>query len=301
MSQFVQLAIGGVIDHSMVDVPHDGARWDASPAPTCTLHHRNGGVIASSTAATVGLSFTVKEASAESRTISLVSTTGLERFGEYLLGPNANGQWEWVTVEAFEPEDDEDSYSVTVLDELQHSYSSDDPTTLKSHRLTLELSAAQSASVESGCFAAWAYMVDSVKRIEHTTFAISRYAPRMSLTPAEAISVSPRLRDLIGSDQRVEVVLRRLWRRHLMPDVAKILGSSGAVLSGESLEQAHLYKLGEQLAREAKDHESAANYSELYTSALDEIRTDVVDLDESGGQDDDETPRGLSTPRLLRG
>lgn len=295
MSEFLQIGAGGVLSHTMVDVPSDGTRWDASPAPTVTLHHRAGGVIGTaSTAATTVAAVAVTSATAGAKAITLsTSTTALERLEEYMLGPNAAGQWEWVTIDGVS------STAVTVLDDLRYSYTSE--ASLTDHRMKLTVTEGDASSPETGCFAAWAYYVDGVLRIEHTTFAISRYAPRQSLTAAEAIGVFPRLIELLGSNQRVEVVLRRLWRRHVLPDVAKILGASGAVVAGESLEQAHLYKLGEQLAREAKDHESAERYSELYSAALDEMRTTVTDIDEDGGQSDDETPRGRRTPRMLRG
>ena len=291
---FVQLDLGGVLVHTMVDVPHDGTRWAASPAPTVTLYHRGGGVLRDSATASTGPSlYVTSTAAADGRTIVCTTTTGLERWEQCYIRSTATGHWETVTVDKFT------STTVTILDPLRYSYSTGDY--LESHRMTTTLSESDAGNVELNCWAQWAYTVDGVKRKESTVFHISRYAPRLSLTAAEAMQAEPRLRDMLGSDQRIELLLRRIWHKVILPDVSKMIGSPGGMVSGEAIEEAVLLKLQEYVLRKSNQFEAAAHYKELYSSQLDEMRLSVIDMDEDGGQARDETPRGARTPRVMRG
>jgi hypothetical protein len=292
--EFVQLSLGGVIHHNMVDVPHDGDRWADSPAPTVRLLNRDGTQLLASTAATVDASRSLTStATAKSRTIPMTSTTGLKRWEEYVVGPNATGQWEWVTLDAI------GSTSVTTLDPLVNTYSTGHG--IKSHTMSYQVSTTTAAAVAQNCFAQWRYTVDSIERQEHTVFSISRYCPRLSLTPAEVIQHEPRALKQIGSDQKIGLILKRMFENRVLPDVAKILGSPGALVSGEAVDEAVLLKFQEIVSRKAKDYEGAHEYANLYVHQLDEIRLSVTDLDESGGQDVDEVPRSMRTPRIMRG
>jgi hypothetical protein len=291
---FLQLSLGGVLEHYMVDVPHDGTRWDASPAPQVKLFNRDGGVLRASTGATLGNQYTVNAAcAADGRTIYIASTGSLRRWEQMWIRSNVTYHWETVTVDKWT------TSSVTTLDPLQYAYSTSD--VLESHRLYTTVTSGDVGNPELNCYAEWAYTVDTVARKEHTSFHISRYAPRRTLTAAKAISQEPRAREQLGSDQRVEHILQRIWEEVILPDVAKLLGSAGAMVAPEVIEEAHLYKFMEQSYRRAREFDAAKEYAEMYKSQLDEVRLSIVDLDEDGGQGDGDIPRGMRTPRLMRG
>lgn len=293
MIHFAQLNKGGVLYHTMADVPPDGARWDASPAPTVTLYSTSSGVIRAAESATLGPSTTLGAAAAARATsLTVAATTGISRFDRMVVGPNAAGQWEWVTV------DGAAGTTVTLLDPLDYSY--EISSVLKSHTMSTTLSSSDAGSTIRRCRADWAYTVDSVARVESTPYVVSRYAPRLAVTAADVIQHEPRAKKLIGSNQQIEILIKSIWETRVLPDIAKLYGSPGSVPSGESLQQALLAKFDAHVARRTGAYEAELRYEEIYQELIDEVRVGMIDTDEDGDVED-ETPRTTRVARVMRG
>jgi hypothetical protein len=291
---YLQTDLGGYVTHTMVDLPSDGGRWDTSTVPLVKLLSKSGTEILAQTSASTGFSTLISStATAGSKTIpySSSSTVTVKRFTDLVLGPNEDGQWEWVTVDGVS------STAITVLDDLTYSYSTS--TALKSHDLTFLVAGSTCGSSETG-YAEWSYTVDGVDRRDYTEFVISTYAPRLNLSASEVLAWFPRAARIIGSDQRIDMLLRRIWEQRVLPDFAR-LAPPGALVSGESLDTALLAKFKEIAEVEAKNYESADRYAKEYTDTLAALQTILVDLDEDGSVDDTEIPRGLRTPKIMRG
>lgn len=289
---FVQQSLGGVLEHTMVDVPHDGARWSSSPAPTVRLLDAAGGELKSSTAATLGVSTTLSAAAAAEATgLTLLTTSGFERFGEYLLGPNAGGEWQWVTVVGVS------TGGVKLAEKIEFAFSSGNA--IKSHSMTYTVPASTVGSIARDCHAEWSYYVDGVKRQEHTLFHVSLYAPRLSLTAARFVEAFPRARRMKASSQDLDLLIRRTWQQHVLPDISRLY-RPGAVVSGEMCERALVARVKQLLLEDAKERESADRAGEEYTAEIDLLREGLLDLDEDGAKSDSEVVRSLSTPRIRR-
>ena len=279
--------------HTVADVGQTGNRWDATTAPTVVLHNAGGGVIVSSRTCDLGPSTTLgAAAAAEQKSLTVATTASLVRWDTYKIGPNINGQWEWVTVDGIA------TTAVVLVDELTYSYSSGDA--LQSHDMSVTLSAGDITSVYRDCYAAWSYEVDGIGRKDHTTFHVSLYAPRLALTAADVTQEYPRTATVIAEPQRVDLLIRRIWSKRVLVDVGKLFAPGGLV-SGETANEALLYRVVMHVAQQARDFEVAEVYDDLYKSALDALRATVVDPDESGGVDEAEHVPGVRTPRLRRG
>ena len=292
---FVGKGSGGIISHDMVDLPSDFSRWDASPAPTVTLFAPGGGtIVASATASTVDATTLASAAPAATNDIALATTAGVLRWEPYVVGPNAAGQAEWCILDAVASA----TGVVTTLDPLRYSYASSQA--FKTHRLKTTITATDAGSLVANARAEWGYEVDDVARKESTIFNISLYAPRLGLTSSDVLSIEPRVRKVIGSNQRIDYLLRHLWESRVLPDIAKIF-NPGALVSGAEADEALLFLVQQYMARKSKELELAEEYGRLYGDALDELRNSMIDLDQSGAQGEDEVVRGINTPRMMRG
>ena len=292
MTQFLQLDVGGQLHHDLADLGAGGALWDSSPAPTVILYHRSGGELRASATATTGSSYTLSSAASVGATsIALASTTGVSRWEPLVI--IENGAPEHITPKSVS------SGTVALIQPLKSAHA--DGATVRSPRLSATVAASVCASVEHGCRAEWRYSIGGVARRESTSFTISRYVPRYTLTSQELLEIEPRAEALVGSYQDLDRLIDVTWSRKILPDVAKMLGTPGAAISGDSLESALLKRVLADLAVRARDFETADRYEADYAAAIDEIRTTAVDLDESGGQSDDEIPRSRNAVRILRG
>jgi hypothetical protein len=293
MTDFLQVDLGGSLSHVMKDNPSDGARWDATPAPSVILRTRSGGVLRGSTDVTLGPTTTVGSAAVAGTTLIGVGvTSALRRWEEYVIGPNAAGEWERIRLDAV------GATYVKTLDELMYSYSSGN--SLKSHRMSTTVTAGTVGAVEINCWAEWRYAVDEQIRKESTRFHVSRYAPRLTVTALDAVQYDPAFRDQIGSNQRIDLLLKTVWENYIKPDITKVLGSPGAIISGEAVHEATLLRAEEYLYRQGRNTERADKYHELYVDKLEEIVLGPVDLDQSGGQAQDEIPAGIRSRPMVR-
>lgn len=293
--QFVQKDSGGVLSHTMADLPASGARWDASPAPTVTLIDASGGSILASTAATA-LSSTSTSASVDAgaTAISVVTTTGMARWDQWLLGPNASGQFEWVILDAINAT----THAVTVVDPLLYTYGSS--TVIKSHTLTYTVNASTAGSIARDCRAEWSYAVASIGRKESTIFHVSLYAPRRGVTAADFLQIEPRALKLVGSNQRLDLLLKHIWESRVLPDIGKVV-PHGGLQSGSAADDCLILATQAHLSMKAKEVEISEEYGRRYGQALEELRATALDPDEDGAKDDEEAVRSVFTPRLLRG
>ena len=282
--------------HQHKDLPPDGARWDSSPAPTVTLYNKSGGELRAVTTASLGPTTTLASSVvAGARAIGISDTTSLRRWEEYHIGPNAAGEHEWVRLDSV------GNGYVKALDPVVYAYSSGNA--LQSHRMSTLVTTGTTGSVEWSCFAVWSYYVDAVLRNVSSEFHISHYAPRLNVTEIDWLQHNPGLRQLIGRDQKPGLILRDLWHQVVLPDVAKLLGSAGAMVAGEAVDRAVLYRADEYIYRQANNMERADVCAEQYTNQLEEIAAgiNIIDVDESGGQSDDELPPSPRIQELLRG
>jgi hypothetical protein len=140
--------------------------------------------------------------------------------------------------------------------------------------------------------------MDGVERKESTLFIVSRHAPRLTLTSTQLLSEDPRARRLIGSNQRLDLLIKRTWERKVLPAIGA-MWQPGALVSGEAAEEALVYAVRWKLALDAKDNETADKLQALYRAALDRLKDSSIDLDEDNVAEDE--VRGAVTPRLYRG
>ncbi|MHC4644323.1 MAG: hypothetical protein ACYTBJ_02390 [Planctomycetota bacterium] len=294
MTDFLQVQLGGSLSHTMKDLPSDGARWDATPAPSVVLKTKSGGSLRGSTDVTLGPTTTLASGAVAGTTLVGIGTTSaLRRWEEYVIGPNPAGEWERCLLDAV------GSSYVKTLDELEYTYSTGD--TFRSTRMSTTVTAGTVGAVEINCFAEWRYAVDGQIRKESTRFHVSRYAPRLTVTALDAVQYDPAFRDQVGSNQRIDLLLRMVWENYIKPDITKVLGSPGAVISGEAVHEATLLRAEEYIYRQGRNTERADKYAELYASKLEEIVLGPVDLDQSGGQSKDEIPPGMRSRPMVRG
>ena len=292
---FIQLDLGGVLRHTMTDLPANGARWDASTTPTIQLYRPGGGAILSAPASTTTTSTTTLSSSAAAGATSLTvgSTAGIDRWADLVVGPSSStGRWEWITVAAAAGQ------TITLAAPLTYAYPSG--TVVKSHEMTYTVASTACSSIERGCRAEWRYEVNDVPRRESTIYHVSRYAPRLALSAAELIQEYPRAARQIASHQDLDLMIRRIWSRTVLPTIHRIY-PPGAVMAGSEAEQALAAAVKVALCEEAKDAESAEIYREQFRNAIDEIARYAVDLDESGDVGDSEIPRSTRAIRVLRG
>lgn len=289
---FVQLSVGGQIDHVMADLPHDGGRWDTSTTPAVVIYDSSGGELIASTAASTGPTTRLSTSTAAGvSTLPITSTSGWQRFEDVVIGPNIHGQWEWVTIVGVK------TTALTIAPRTQYAYSTSD--VVKSHRLFYAVAATTAAEVDRLRRAEWRYVVDGVERRESTEFHVSRYAPRLSLTAAAFLQEYPRGQRMIASHQDLDLLIRRVWFGRVLPDIARMI-PPGAVASGAAIEAALIERVKAHLSEEAKDHDSADRYLETYKAELDGLRASLVDTDEDGSVDDTEIMPSVRTPRISR-
>lgn len=273
---FVQLSAGGVIEHTMADVPQDGDRWSSSPAPAVWLYNDTGGLMLSGATATEGPSTSTSEGvSAGATDIPLVDLTGVERFAEYSIGPSATGSWERVTTIAA------GGGQVTVAAPIRNAYAAG--VAFRSHRLTYQVSSSTANSVMRNCRAEWRYTVDGVQRRESTIFHVSRYAPRCPLTSETFFAEYPRGRNMIASSQHMEILIKEMWRGVVLPEIGRLF-HPGALASGEAARPLLAAKLKQILCETARDFQAADIYQERWRAELELLRDTIVDLDEDGEQ-----------------
>lgn len=289
---FVQLSTGGLLEHRMVELPHDGDRWSSTPAPAVYLYDGDGVVLLSGALASTGTSTSTSAgASSGATTLGLASLTGVERFEEYVVGPNASGSWERVTVLAA------GGGQVSLSAKLANAYPAG--SRFLSHRMTYQVSSSTAASVSRNCRAEWRYSVDGIARRESTIFHISRYAPRCPLTSELFFQEFPRGRNMIASGQHMEILIRQTWRGIVLPEIGHLF-APGALASGEAARPLLAAKLKQILCELARDFEAADVYQERWRAELELLRDSVIDLDEDGEQTDTERPQSPLVARMQR-
>ncbi len=292
--QFVEIDKGGVIHHTLVDVPHDGARWDASPAPTCTLYAKDGGEILASQAATLGPSTTLSASAAAGGTSLSVTSATSFRVGERIwVGPNSSGQWEdqiCVAVAAG---------SVTTATELAYSYGSG--VTVKSHRMTVTVTSSDASAIRPFARADWEFAVDGVSRREEDQFHIARHVPRHSVTVSSIRDFAPILSPSIGSDQDLRRLIAATWERFVLPAIFKSW-EPGAVVDASAMDQALIYRVMVIMSEGVRDREGRDQYMVDYNEAIDRgWQMTTVDVDQDDAVGATERPAGRGVVRWRRG
>ena len=268
-------------------------RWDASPAPTVTLYDPTGGELVASQAATLGPSTTLDGAAAAGQTtIPLTATTGIS-VGDELTVENSSGQSERVTVAAVSS-----GVSITVRDELQYTYASSD--TCESTRLSVTVSAAQAEASHRNCYARWAYSVGSQAQIDTTLFHISVWAPRLNLDEQDILRREPRAVQILGTRQRLSDLIEDVWVNEILEELGQAC-DPGALLSGEALRMATLYRTLAEIWLANQDHEQMDRCMDLYRGAWERVLQQTpVDVDQSGTVSDDDLVSPAWTGRLYR-
>lgn len=291
--QFVQKDKGGTIYHDAVDTAP--GRWDTGTAPTVVLLSRSGGQIVASQNATLGPSTTTNGAiTAGASSLVATAVTGISVSDILVLGPNAGGQWEWVTVDSV----NSSSKAVGTRDVIANSY--DTGVALKSVRMSVTVTSAQASGIYESARAVWSFAFNSVSRTETSIFHISNWVPRMTLRDADVLIRQPRAVDLLGTRQRLIQLIIDVWERDIVEALGTMI-SPGRMLAGDPLRQAHLYKVLAEIETMSEDWEAAEAYLGHYQMAWERaISQTVVDLDGDGAVDDDDVPAAMMCGRIRR-
>jgi len=292
--QFVQKDKGGTIYSDVVDTAP--ARWEDDPAPTVTIYERTGGELVASQAATLGPSTTLSAASAAgTSSVTLTAVTSINVGDTLCLGPNTGGQWEWVTVNSVTSA----TKVLTLRDDLQYTYANAD--VIKSHRLSIALTAANADAIYENARALWAYEVATNQaRTDTTIFHVSKWVPKQTLRDQDVLIRQPRAHDLLGSRQRLTQLIRDVWERDILEDLG-VMFNPGALLSGDVLRQAHLYRVLAEIALMAGDEEGQQHNNVLYQTAWERVmQQTLADVDGDGEVDDNDIIRSTMTGRVYR-
>ncbi|MHC4644077.1 MAG: hypothetical protein ACYTBJ_01150 [Planctomycetota bacterium] len=293
-TQFVQKDKGGTVYHDVIDAA--SARWDASPTPTVTLYTAKGSELVASQNATEGPSTTLTAtAAAKQSTLQITSASSINVGDVLLLGPNDSGQWEWVTVDSVIGGS---TLTLTTRDPLVYSYVSAD--VIKSCRLSVSMSSSEADGVYESCRAEWVFSVSSQSRIETSIFHVSVFSPRMTLRDQDILIRQPRARDLLGTRQRLSQLIKDIWERDILEDLGAVV-NPGALVAGDVLRQAHMYRVLAEIASMASDEESRDRYFEHYRTSWDRImQQTLIDTDGDGAIGDDDIIRTSMTGRVKR-
>lgn len=286
--QFVQVGKGGTITY------HAPTRWDATPAPTVTLYGPEGGELVASGNATLGPTTTLDGAAAAgATTVPLTATTGVV-VGEQYKITNATGEHEWVTVEAISS-----GVSVTVRDPLRYTYASTD--VFCSTKLSVAMSSTQAAAPYRNCYARWVYSVGAQSQIDTSIFHVTRWAARLTLTSQDILRREPRAIDLLGSRQDIDELIQDIWENEILEELAQSC-DPGALLSGETLRMATLYRVIAEMYLHSQDAEHSDALMAMYRAVWERVlHTAPIDVDQSGSVSSDDIVRPAWTGRLFRG
>lgn len=289
--QFVQRDVGGIVYYESPD------RWDSATTPTVELLTPRGAVLVASQNATAGPTTTLSAAAAVGATaISLTATTSMVVGRQYTIGPNASGQSERVTLSAVVGGT---TPSVTARHPLQYAYAS--AVAFASTRLSVAVTAAQATTAYRGCIAKWTYKVSAATRVDSTIWHVSIWSPRLTLTEQDVLRREPRAIDLLGTRQRLVELIDDVWTNDILEDLGQSC-DPGALVSGDALRMATLYRVLAEMYLFSQDHEHADRLTGLYQAAwLRVLQQTPIDTDQTGTVDDDDIVRPAWTGRLCRG
>lgn len=295
--KFVQVSRGGTVHHDVVD--HAPSLWDiatvASNSVRVTIYDATGGELVAVSNATRGPSTTLTaSASADATTITVVSATGISADDVMLLGPNASGQWEWTTVDGVNAS----TLTITLRDGLRHAYESG--VAIRSPRISKTLTATNCDTTRANCRAAWLYEVGDQAIVETSIFHMSVWAPRLTLRDQDVLVRQPRAVDILGTRQRLTQLIRDVWERDVLEEVAARFDPAGLV-DGDALRQAHLYRVLMEIALMAGDTDGRDRYGAQYRAAFDRaLASTLADTDGDGQIGDDDIIRPAWTGVLRR-
>jgi len=285
--QFVQRDSGGDVTYQAP------ARWDATPVPVVVLYSPTNGELVASQNATLGPATTLDAAAAAGQTtIPLTATTGVTVGGQYIV-TNATSESEWVTVAAITS-----GVSVTVRDDLEHTYASADA--FESTALSVTMTAGEADTAYRHCYARWTYEVGGQSQIDTSLFNVSIWTPRLTLTTQDILRREPRAVDMLGTRQDLEDLIEDIWGNEILGDLGQSC-DPGALLSAESLRIAVHYRVLAEIYLHAQDHEHSDRLFDMYRGAWERVLQQTpIDVDQSGTVDDDDIVRPAWTGRLFR-
>lgn len=291
--QFVQKDKGGTIYHEVVHA--EPSRWDADPAPTVTIYTAYGDTLVASQSATEGPSTTITAAAAAgSQTLALTAVTSVSVDDKMLLGVNSGGQYEWVTVDSV----NSSTKAVGLRDKLKYTYASGDA--IKSCKLSVALSSSNADAVYESCRAEWAYEVSNQAMLETSIFHISVWSPKMTLRDQDVLVRYPRAEQMLGTRQRLRQLIVDVWERDILEALAMSF-NPGALVSGDAMQQAHLYCVLTELATAAQDEDGRNMYQMRYRNAFERaLAQTLVDTDGDGAIGSDDVVRSAMTGRIRR-
>jgi len=307
---FLQVGAGGSVEHTIADLAPDGSAWDTidedddDTVPTVTLYGEGGaGVLVASQLCGYVMPTALSAASAAGgTTLEVDDVSGLSRWGEIVVGPGADGRWEWAILDGVTPGDPlvipPVPGTLHLLSPLRYAYA--DGSAVGSRTLTATYTDAQITQVLRGCRLEWAYQRGGKTRVENTIVHLSKYAPRYSLTAAEVMDSEPKAERMLGPGQRLDLMIRRTWDRRVLPSIARIM-PPGALVSGEAADELLLAAVCQQLTNAARDTEAADRWGERYETLFGSLKDTLTDINEDGEVAATERPRNPRAPRLMRG
>jgi hypothetical protein len=292
--QFVQKDYGGTIYHDVVD--SEPARWDASPTPTVTIYAATGGELVASQSATEGASTTLAAAvSAGASTLTVASATGLSVGDTLMLGANSGGQYEWITVDSV----NSSTKAIGTRDVLQYAYTTGDA--LKSHRLSVTLTAAEAGGVYENARAEWDYKVSTQQRTETTLFHITPWNPRMTLRDQDILIRNPRCINQLGTRQRLGQLIKEVWERDVLEELG-VMFKPGGLVAGDAVKKYHLDLVLAQIAVMAQNFEAHEAYVAEARNSLRRVMSQtLVDTDADGNIDSNDRRVSMRCGRIGRG
>jgi hypothetical protein len=226
--------------------------------------------------------------------LTVASATGLSVNDILMLGPNSGGQYEWVTVDSV----NSSTKALTTRDNLQYDYATSD--VLKSHRLSVTLTAAQAASTYANARAEWDYKVSTQQRTETTTFHITRWNPRLTLRDQDILKRNPRALEYLGTRQRLGQLIKEVWNDAL-EEIGEMF-NPGGVVAGSVLQTYHMRLVLAEIADQAEDYEAQDRHIAKASAALQRaLSQTIADTDNDGDIDDNDIIRSTMTGRIQRG
>ena len=307
--QFLQVDVGGHVEHVVTDLGSDGAGFDAATlvpvyaGPTVELKGSDGSeVVASQLATVVAPTKLLAAVAAGATQITVPTTTGLKRFDQIVIGPSSDeGRWEWAMIDGLKASTvgpPAVAGTLFLLAPLRYAYGVND--VVGTRTLAVDFEDDEITEVQRNCRLIWTYQRSGVTIVENTVVHLSRYAPRYSLSDAEVEAVVPTALRMLGPHQRLTLIIRQVWERRVLPSIARLMNPGGLV-TGEAADELLLAAVAQQINEAAGKPEQADRWRETYDGLLGGLQDTITDLDEDGEQATTEKPRSRNVARLNRG
>jgi hypothetical protein len=224
--------------------------------------------------------------------LTLTSGSGVTAGESYVVGPNASGQTEVITVHGIS------TVTVTTRQPLRYSYAATH--VFASRKAVLSVLAASLTSSYANCRAVWTYTTDSLSNSETSLFHTSPYAPVCTVTESDILRRLPLARNTVDPYQPLSELITEIFDNEVMGKVS-VIWTPNSIISGDVLRVATIDRVMAEICLANGRLEEYDRWIQAYNEDMETvISTAPVDSD----NDSDTTNENIyswNTFRLARG